>query len=249
MSFGTHDLAPNLQATDFDSVVKAVDPVKAKKPKLGICCMDKKVLFEDWPKCDVLISFYSGGFPTNKALAYVDLRKPYLINGLEEYTSLLIDRKSVLRVLDENQIPCPPHIIIERTQDAEGEWIDPPGFVEGEDFVELDGKRLQKPFVEKPISCEDHRIHIYYPEGDEKGQGTQMLFRKQKDKSSGFEPGLLPLRRDGSYIYEQFVRCTAPVDLKVYTVLPNFVYGETRKAPYVDGIVQRDPVTGKECRQ
>jgi inositol hexakisphosphate/diphosphoinositol-pentakisphosphate kinase len=32
-----------------------------------------------------------------------------------------------------------------------------------EDYVELNGMRIDKPFVEKPASGEDHNIHIYYP--------------------------------------------------------------------------------------
>jgi inositol hexakisphosphate/diphosphoinositol-pentakisphosphate kinase len=32
-----------------------------------------------------------------------------------------------------------------------------------EDYVELDGVRIDKPFVEKPASGEDPNIHIYYP--------------------------------------------------------------------------------------
>ena len=40
---------------------------------------------------------------------------------------------------------------------------DPPGFVEDEDYVELNGQRIYKPFVEKPISGEDHNIWVYYP--------------------------------------------------------------------------------------
>eukprot|EP01084_Bolivina_argentea_P236363 397446_1 len=39
---------------------------------------------EEWPRCDVLIAYFSKGYPTAKVLTYVDKYKPCLINGLKQ---------------------------------------------------------------------------------------------------------------------------------------------------------------------
>lgn len=59
-------------------------------------------------------------------------------------------------------------------------------FVEYPDYITIQGERLNKPFVEKPIDAEDHKIHIYYPSSQ--GGGHKRLFRKINNKSSEFIP-------------------------------------------------------------
>jgi inositol hexakisphosphate/diphosphoinositol-pentakisphosphate kinase len=53
---------------------------------------------------------------------------------------------------------------------------------------------------------------VYYPPS--KGGGARKLFRKVGDKSSEFLQELNDVRRDGSYLYEQFFQ----VDSKPFTV-------------------------------
>ena len=70
------------------------------------------------------------------------------------------------------------------------------------------------------------------------GGGSKRMFRKKDDRSSEFYPTINEVRREGSYIYEEFV-ITQGTDVKVYTVGPDYGHAEARKSPVVDGRVQR----------
>jgi inositol hexakisphosphate/diphosphoinositol-pentakisphosphate kinase len=50
--------------------------------------------------------------------------------------------------------------------------------IEQDDQIEIDGQIFHKPFVEKPVSAENHDVYIYFPLSA--GGGSQRLFRKVK---------------------------------------------------------------------
>ncbi|QHO09094.1 inositol hexakisphosphate and diphosphoinositol-pentakisphosphate kinase 2-like isoform [Arachis hypogaea] len=202
-----------------------------------------KVILEDpiesWPICDCLIAFHSSGYPLEKAEAYAALRKPFLVNELEPQ-HLLHDRRKVYERLEMFGIPVPRYALVNR----EVPYQELDYFVEEEDFVEVHGMRFWKPFVEKPIDGDNHSIMIYYPSSA--GGGMKKLFRKVGNRSSEFQPEVRRVRREGSYIYEEFMP-TGGTDVKVYTVGPEYAHAEARKSPVVDGVVMRNP-DGKEVR-
>uniref|UniRef100_A0A3B4AAZ0 Inositol hexakisphosphate and diphosphoinositol-pentakisphosphate kinase n=1 Tax=Periophthalmus magnuspinnatus TaxID=409849 RepID=A0A3B4AAZ0_9GOBI len=195
---------------------------------------------EQWPLCDCLISFHSKGFPLDKAVEYVKLRNPLLLNDLNmQY--YIQDRyyHKVYRILQEEGIDLPRYAVLNRDPDHPEEC----SLVEGEDHVEVNGEIFQKPFVEKPVCAEDHNVYIYYPTSA--GGGSQRLFRKIGSRSSVYSPES-SVRKTGSYIYEEFMP-TDGTDVKVYTVGPDYAHAEARKSPALDGKVERDS-EGKEVR-
>jgi len=232
------------------------------------CILNQPV--EAWPKVDALISFYSSGFPLQKAEQYTELRKPFVVNKLSEQWTLL-DRRLVYKRLQEHDIPVPNHLVVNRNdyikkgelrKKPKGDEValpdkptfEPEGFDQDEGYVELKGHRIYKPFVEKPANAEDHNIFIYYPHNV--GGGYKRLFRKIGNQSSQYYPPpevsdtnqaiYTPVRQTTSFIYEDFMS-TNGTDVKVYTVGPDYAHAEARKSPVVDGRVQRDE-SGKEVR-
>ncbi|GFS75025.1 inositol hexakisphosphate and diphosphoinositol-pentakisphosphate kinase [Nephila pilipes] len=203
---------------------------------------------EKWPICDCLISFHSKGFPLAKAIDYSNLRKPFIINDLFMQYDIQ-DRRKVYSILENEGIELPRYAVLDRESEHPSEektyeeLAKVTELVESEDHVEVDGVIFNKPFVEKPISAEDHNIYIYYPTSA--GGGSQRLFRKIGSRSSVYSPESR-VRKSGSFIYEEFMP-TDGTDVKVYTVGPDYAHAEARKSPALDGKVERDK-EGKEVR-
>ncbi|KAG7355189.1 histidine phosphatase superfamily branch 2 protein [Nitzschia inconspicua] len=254
------------------------DGENSDRLRLGICAMDKKarskpmaeilsrlddtlfhVVFfgddvilnkpvQEWPRVDVMIAFYSKGYPLQKAKEYVSLRKPFVLNDLDMQEQLK-DRRRVYDLLEASGIDVPRHVFCSKdgyvsTGSGDGNRNGDTQVQEFDDHIEINGEIIHKPFVEKPVDADDHNIAIYYPTSA--GGGCKKLFRKIGNRSSEFYPDINEVRRDGSYIYEEFVE-TQGTDVKMYTVGPEYGHAEARKSPTVDGKVQRNS-DGKELR-
>jgi inositol hexakisphosphate/diphosphoinositol-pentakisphosphate kinase len=199
---------------------------------------------DEWPNVDCAIMFFSSGFPLDKACEYYNRhrRDTYFLTEPESQ-KVLLDRRDFYRALSHNNIPLPPNHLFCNRDGYRGE---PDSILEeGDDHIIIDGQRLDKPFVEKPVDSEDHEVFIYY--SNSMGGGCRKMFRKVKNMSSCFDPSGTHVRRNGSFLYESFVPTAHGTDVKCYTVGPNFVHAEARKAPAVDGVVDRDE-KGKERR-
>lgn len=200
-----------------------------KELNVNIIIFGDKVLLDEpatsWPIVDVLISFFSTGFPLDKAIQYVDLRKPILVNDLR-LQKVLWDRRAVLSILDSVGVPTPRRIELDRdggpvrsldldeiikkdltkrlNLDLEkGREVEKVcRLKEGDDDVLIIGDReIRKPFVEKPVSGEDHNVYIYFPRS--RGGGARKLFRKVSSGSMAKERPLkvrLRERRSGKVV-------------------------------------------------
>jgi inositol hexakisphosphate/diphosphoinositol-pentakisphosphate kinase len=162
---------------------------EVKKITLGICAMDKKaqskpmkeilkrlpedqfkvITFgddcilnkpvEEWPVVEVLIAFYSTHYPLAKAVEYVKLRNPFMINDLE-MDATLKDRRKVYELLQAQGIDVPFHVILNRDDDG----LDSEGkenvVEEFDEYIVVNGVTINKPLVEKPVDAEDHNIYV-----------------------------------------------------------------------------------------
>jgi inositol-hexakisphosphate/diphosphoinositol-pentakisphosphate 1-kinase len=121
------------------------------------------------------------------------LRKPICINDLP-MQKVFWDRRVVLQILDTINVATPERLeasrdggpnmdprVVKIVAKELGIRIDTPRpkpvvTMEDHDTLVIDGKKLKKPFVEKPVSGEDHNINIYF--SSENGGGGRRLFRK-----------------------------------------------------------------------
>jgi hypothetical protein len=107
---------------------------------------------------------------------------------------LLWDRRLVLSLLDAVGVPTPKRLTVSRDggprlpTDLAKSILNSYGIdfnqpvpenkvsMPDEDTIQVNGKTMRKPYVEKPVDGENHNINIYYDKAH--GGGGRRLFRK-----------------------------------------------------------------------
>jgi inositol-hexakisphosphate/diphosphoinositol-pentakisphosphate 1-kinase len=124
----------------------------------------------EWPVFPALICFASDGFPLAKAQSYIELRKPFLINDPEVEADLGV-RWKVYQRLKAAGVPCPEYLLPNSPNDV----------IVHKDGIVIDGKNLNRPFVEKPVNANNHDVWIYF---DDPERSVRKLFRKTDSHAS-----------------------------------------------------------------
>ncbi|KAJ3425104.1 inositol hexakisphosphate and diphosphoinositol-pentakisphosphate kinase [Anaeramoeba flamelloides] len=192
---------------------------------------------ENWPIVDGLITLYSSGYPVNKVISYVNRHRPYCCNN-PEFFKAMTNRESIYKVLDEIGVEHPNYLVL-NTKEISNE------INEETNWITFHGKKLEKPFVEKPIDSENHNIHIYF--NSKEGGGKTKIFRKKAGRKNQFYSNG-EIRRNGKYIYEEFIEQQEPIDIKVYAIGQKYVYAEKRSSLMQEGLLQIDEY-GRELRE
>lgn len=147
----------------------------------------------EWPLCHYFISYYSVGFPIDKAIEYVKIRRPFHLNDLSMQV-VMQDRRTLLSLLEANNIPTARRLVTQRAgppvignevkvllkrlnvtlPEFSNEYVD--AKMIDEDTLRVGKETIKKPFVEKPVSADDHNLYVYYPKSE--GGGVRKLYRK-----------------------------------------------------------------------
>lgn len=113
ISIGICAMEKKINSKHMQNILKEIE----KFSEFEIIIFTNNIIFnkevQDWPIVKSMIIFFSNGFPYEKGLNYVKLRKPFLINDFENQ-KLFWDRRVVFKILEENKLPIPKYFILNR---------------------------------------------------------------------------------------------------------------------------------------
>mmetsp|Transcript_106240 Transcript_106240/g.310585 ORF Transcript_106240/g.310585 Transcript_106240/m.310585 type:complete len:963 (-) Transcript_106240:145-3033(-) len=188
---------------------------------------------EDVPRCDALLvlwsQFFTGGSYERK-LKEISARAvdagAIVLNNVEVLVEMQ-DRRWLLRKLKEHGVPTPEFVECSRDGGQR------PSLEERDDCIIVEGQRISKPFVEKPVDRRDREIYVYFPKAS--GGGRALVSTTESgdiEYICSFDTAG-NVRREGSFIYQEYLQSEGFV---VQTVCAGgLVYGNA----VLSGIVGR----------
>lgn len=148
--------------------------------------------------------FFTG--PHGERLAEIcdaaDKTKARVLNDIKKLQSMQ-DRRWLLKKLQDHGLPT-PHFV-ECSRDG-GPDVPDTQIEEHEDYIVVGDRRINKPFVEKPVDRRDRDIYVYYPRSS--GGGRALLSTRESgdvEYVCRFDPSGR-VRREGSFIYQEYLQ-------------------------------------------
>ncbi|CAJ1341647.1 unnamed protein product [Effrenium voratum] len=131
------------------------------------------------------------------------------------------DRRWLLRKLQDHSLPTPGFVECSR---GGGNDVPDTLIEEHEDYIVVDARRINKPFVEKPVDRRDRDIYVYYPRAS--GGGRALLSTRESgdvEYVCRFEPQGR-IRKEGSFIYQEYLQSEGFV---IQVILSQTLFGLT----------------------
>lgn len=205
--------------TTVDKILKCMKDLC--QGRLKLLWLDQEMLRKDpseWEKCDILWTLYYNELPLDTLKAYVDRVKPLELNEVAGLM-MLTDRIKTLKQCVQFKVAVPKFAVCNRSDGVE------PSVEDGEDHIAVDGTRINKPFLEKPVSSKDNDIYIYYPKH---AGGGRMRLVSNGWGNAEFVGGRAHVRRTGSHVYQSFVRSEG-FELRLFVIGSSYVHADARQ--------------------
>lgn len=170
---------------------------------------------EEAAGCDAVLVLWSQFFPAKQLGKLSELtdraggKGTLLLNDVQHIVHMQ-DRRWLLKKLKDSNLATPHFAECSRDNSLD------PALEEHNDFIIVGNVRVNKPFVEKPVDRRDREIYVYFPKST--GGGRVLLSTRESgdiERVCHFDPHSR-IRREGSFIYQEYVQSDGFVVQAVY---------------------------------
>lgn len=156
-------------------------------------------------ECDALLVIWSVFFQGPIAARLIEITEraskagALILNDVRRLVQMQ-DRRWLAQKLKERGLPTPACVDCSRDGGCR------PLVEEFDDHISVDGHRINKPVIEKPVDRRDREIYVYFPKSS--GGGRSLISTREsgdEDYVCRFEEGG-KIRREGSFVYQEYLQ-------------------------------------------